>query len=89
MQQTIAVVKGLTLNLDGNSTHWGLNLLKTLSMISVFIERILILKELSHYLCKCSKNWETSSNTNGPLAVIPIRFQAIYLILKCCKCQEV
>lgn len=82
MQQTIAVIEGLTLNLHGNTTHWGLNLLKTLSMISVFIERILILKELSHYLCKCSKNWETTSNTNGPLAVIPIRFQAIHLILK-------
>lgn len=82
MQQTIAVIKILTLNLDGNTTHWGLNLLKTLSMISVFIERNLILKELSHYLCKCSKYWETTSNTNGPLAVIPIRFQAIHLILK-------
>lgn len=26
MQQTIAVIEGLTLNLHGNTTHWGLNL---------------------------------------------------------------
>lgn len=75
MQQTIAVIKILTLNLDGNTTHWGLNLLKTLSMISVFIERNLILKELSHYLCKCSKYWETTSNTKDHWQSFPSGFK--------------